>query len=65
VHPGHIPETPPEAQYRYGFCHEKGQTLLRRREFVAAREFVGRPGDKKIRLHKMVYARSYYTTLGA
>jgi hypothetical protein len=29
---------------------------------IVAREFVGKVNDKEIRLHKMVYARSYYTT---
>ena len=40
----------------YRFFHEKVRTLFHHRVSVVAREFVVRQNDKKIRLHKMIYA---------
>jgi len=44
------------------FSLEISQRLPFGYELIVAREFVGKVNDKEIRLHKMVYARSYYTT---
>lgn len=44
------------------FSLEINQRLPFGYELIVAREFVGKVNDKEIRLHKTVYAHSYYTT---